>query len=270
MCAQGRKRCRRRLGSAIVLCLVFTSTAFVTSLLFAPLQCSSTSSHHHSHRGLTVLQQQYHGAFATKIGSPSTNLFQSSSSQEQEQVAETNEEKKKPKLSRSERKALERKKKQRKQQELQSSSRIRRNNQKKTATSSSKQEYSLHSNAISELTNESTMDDVLKAIKRAQHRHDHHDLRVIANFLLNEVDDEFAFGYRGSLLSRLAVAALHFDNHEVARQAIDLRRQEYRCSMVPMESAAIIRGLLRVHNISDAIELLQDELSLPLEVRTLP
>ena len=36
--------------------------------------------------------------------------------------------------------------------------------------------------------------------------------------------------------------------------------------MLPMESAAIIRGLLRVQNITDAMEVLHDELSLPLEV----
>ena len=36
--------------------------------------------------------------------------------------------------------------------------------------------------------------------------------------------------------------------------------------MLPMESAAIIRGLLRVHNATDALEMLNDELSLPLEV----
>ena len=38
--------------------------------------------------------------------------------------------------------------------------------------------------------------------------------------------------------------------------------------MLPMESAAIIRGLLRVKNATDAMEILHDELSLPLEVGT--
>jgi hypothetical protein len=41
---------------------------------------------------------------------------------------------------------------------------------------------------------------------------------------------------------------------------------EYRPSMLPMESAAIVRGLLRVRNATDALEVLHDELSLPLEV----
>jgi hypothetical protein len=36
--------------------------------------------------------------------------------------------------------------------------------------------------------------------------------------------------------------------------------------MMPMESAAIIRGLLRVQNTTDALEILDDELSLPLDV----
>jgi len=52
---------------------------------------------------------------------------------------------------------------------------------------------------------------------------------------------------------------------EIAVKAIELRRQEYRCSMLPMESAAIIRGLLRIHNVTDAFDTLNDELSVPLE-----
>ena len=111
-----------------------------------------------------------------------------------------------------------------------------------------------------------TADDVTKAIKRAQKLHDHHDLRVIANFLIDECDIGFAYGYRGALLARLAVAALHWENHEVARRAIEIRKLEYRASMRPMESAAIIRGLLRVHNVTGALDMIADELSLPMEV----
>lgn len=154
-------------------------------------------------------------------------------------------------LSRPERKALERQKKEEQ----------KRFGKKKKAT------YNLHSENISQLAPESSAEDVVRAIKRAQNNHDHHDLKVIADFLINECDIGFAYGYRGSLLARLAVAALHFGNHHVARQAIDIRRLEYRPSMLPMESAAIIRGLLRVHNATDALEILFDELSLPLEVR---
>ena len=159
--------------------------------------------------------------------------------------------KQKRKLSRPERKALERQKKQ----------------QKQKGSSRKSAKYKLHSKNVSKLTKESTADDVLKAIKRAQNLHDHHDLRVIADFLIDECEPGFAYGYRGSLLARLAVAALHFENHQVARRAIDIRRLEYRPSMMPMESAAIIRGLLRVHNSTDALDVLHDELSLPLEVR---
>jgi GTP-binding protein EngB required for normal cell division len=154
---------------------------------------------------------------------------------------------------RSERKAFERQKKARKQQQPPPP---KKNNS-----------FRLHSNAVSQLTAESSAVDVVRAIKRAQKQHDHHDLRVIANFLIEECDVGFAYGYRGSLLARLAVAALRWENHRVARKAIDIRRLEYRASMAPMESAAIIRGLLRTHNVTDALEILQDELSLPLVVR---
>jgi hypothetical protein len=160
---------------------------------------------------------------------------------------------KKQKLSRPERKALERQKKEEKPM-----------NEKRIKANA---KSSLHSTAVSELTQESTADDVLKAIKRAQNLHNHHDLRVIANFLIDECDVGFADGYRGSLLARLAVGALHFGNQDVARRAITIRRLEYRPSMMPMESAAIIRGLLRTQNATEAMEMLDDELALPLEVR---
>ena len=62
------------------------------------------------------------------------------------------------------------------------------------------------------------------------------------------------------------MAALHFEDHEVARKAIEARKREHRPSMKPMESAAIIRGLLRVHNVTDALAILDDELSLPSQV----
>jgi hypothetical protein len=163
------------------------------------------------------------------------------------------------KLTRPERKALERAKK------LNNNGASQQSQRKKKIPNSGKT-YELNSQAISTLTSESTADDVIRAIKRAQNLHDAEDLRTIEKFLLEEADESFAFGYRGSLLSRLAVAALHMDNHELARTAIDVRRREYRSSMLPMESAAIIRGLLRVQNVTDALEVLDDELSLPLPV----
>lgn len=95
-----------------------------------------------------------------------------------------------------------------------------------------------------------------------------HDLRVIAKFLMDEVDESFGFGFRGSLLARLAVAALHMSNDgaatcEIAARAIEIRKTEYKSSMLPMESSAIIRGLLRIHNVTDAFRVLDEELSLP-------
>ena len=82
------------------------------------------------------------------------------------------------KLSRPERKALERQKKAQKQQ-----------------SPKRKPSYNLHSTAVSKLTKESTAEDVTRAIKRAQNNHDHHDLKVIADFLIDECDVGFAYGY---------------------------------------------------------------------------
>ncbi|KAL7551254.1 hypothetical protein ACHAWF_014444 [Thalassiosira exigua] len=78
-------------------------------------------------------------------------------------------------------------------------------------------------------------------------------------------DISFAYGYRGSLLSRLAVASLHMKNHNIAERCIIERRISHRSSMLPMESSAIVRGLLRCHYIEEAWEVLEDELSLPLD-----
>jgi len=126
--------------------------------------------------------------------------------------------------------------------------------------------HPLHSTAVDKLdVSLTTADDVVKAIKRAQNLHDLHDIREIAHFLLEEVDISFAYGYRGSLLSRLAVASLHMNNHDIAERCVTERRISHRSSMLPMESAAIVRGLLRCHYIEEAWEVLEDELHLPLD-----
>ena len=78
-------------------------------------------------------------------------------------------------------------------------------------------------------------------------------------------DISFAYGYRGSLLSRLAVASLHLNNYDIAERCIIERRISHRASMLPLESAAIVRGLIRCQYIDEAWEVLEDELSLPLE-----
>jgi len=126
--------------------------------------------------------------------------------------------------------------------------------------------HPLHSKAVDKLdVSSTTADEVVKAIKRAQNLHDIHDIREIAHFLLEEVDISFAYGYRGSLLSRLAVASLHINNHDIAERCITERRISHRASMLPLESAAIARGLLRCHYVEEAWEVLEDELSLPLD-----
>lgn len=125
-------------------------------------------------------------------------------------------------------------------------------------------EFPLNSNAVDVLGESSTADDVVKAIKRAQNLHDVHDIRSIERFLIEEVDETFAYGYRGSLLSRLAVAALHMNQPELAHTALEVRRKDHFDSMLPLESAAVVRGLLRVHDVDRAWVVLQEELGLPL------
>jgi len=87
---------------------------------------------------------------------------------------------------------------------------------------------------------------------------------VIGRFLLEEVDPSYAYGYRGSLLSRLAVASLHLNHVPIAKRCIRERRTYHHSSMLPLESAAIVRGLLRVHCIEEAWEVLEEELGLPM------
>lgn len=166
--------------------------------------------------------------------------------------------KKRKKLSRPERKMQERARKQGRK-----SSKA---NNVATTSSRHKQKQLNNSTKRLILPKNTTADDVIKAIKRAQKYHDKHGLQIIQHFLVEEANVSYAYGYRGSLLSRLAVAAMHVNDVALARKAIEVRRTEYRSSMLPMESAAIIRGLLRLRNVTDAIEVLDDELCLPLEV----
>jgi len=49
--------------------------------------------------------------------------------------------------------------------------------------------HQLHSQRVSKLDEETTADDVVKAIKRAQNLHDEHDVVEIAHFLLEEVGE---------------------------------------------------------------------------------
>jgi hypothetical protein len=167
------------------------------------------------------------------------------------------------KLSRPERKALERENKARRSSKHRKHNFSDRSDTLQGKRAPGEGRYDLHSNSISNLNKESTADDVVKAIKRAQNLHDSHDIRAIERFLLEEAPSGFAYGYFGSLLSRLAVAALHMDEQKLALKALVERRLYYKASILPMESAAIIRGLLRVHNVTDAFQVLDEELALP-------
>jgi uncharacterized protein YcaQ len=168
------------------------------------------------------------------------------------------------KLSRPERKALEREKKEKRKNKNHRKHNFDERNQAASGTNGAPLDLN-SGRVLSKDT--STADDVLRAIKRAQNLHDVQYIRSIERFLLEEVDESFGYGYRGSLLARLAVAALHLQEHAIARRAMVERHTTHRVSMLPMESAAIIRGLLRVHNVTDALEVLEDELSLPVQVR---
>jgi hypothetical protein len=120
-------------------------------------------------------------------------------------------------LSRPQRKAIERQRKAKRQQ--QSTQPKAKTKHKRSPTPSDRvQTYSLHSNAISQLNINSTADNVVRAIKRAQNLHDSHDMKQIARFLLEQTDSTFFYGFRGSLLARLAVAALHMNQTSAIRE----------------------------------------------------
>ena len=90
-------------------------------------------------------------------------------------------------------------------------------------------------------------------------------MATIAAFLIDECDEHWGYGFRGSLLSRLAVAALHTNEFETAKRAIETRHVYERPSMEPYESAAIVRGLMRIQRVEEGWEVLEDELRLPLD-----
>ena len=83
--------------------------------------------------------------------------------------------------------------------------------------------------------------------------------------MMKECDEHWGYGFRGTLLSRLAVAALHTDEVELALEAIECRRTHERPSMQPFESAGIVRVLFIAGRLEDAWDVLEDELHLPME-----
>ena len=164
-------------------------------------------------------------------------------------------------LSRPQRKALERQRKDRRKQQTTEGADKRSN--PKTHANATPQSYNLHSNAISQLNINSTAENVVRAIKRAQNLHDQHDMTQIARFLLEQTDSTFFYGFRGSLLARLAVAALHMNQMSVATKAMHERVAAHADTIVPFESAALVRGLLRVHNVTAAWDIVGSELAIP-------
>ncbi|GKY92418.1 hypothetical protein MPSEU_000212400 [Mayamaea pseudoterrestris] len=165
-------------------------------------------------------------------------------------------------LSRPQRKALER---QRKAKRIHTTTISEQKQSKKRSAQSNYdgQSYSLHSNAVSQLDINSTAENVVRAIKRAQNLHDSHDMAQIARFLLEQTDATFFYGFRGSLLARLAVAALHLNQTRVATAAMQERSQAHADTIAPFESAALVRGLLRVHNVTEAWDIVNAELAVP-------
>ena len=226
---------------------------------------------HENEAGVRVLVSAFAPAAPSVMPSHRISmLVHSSSRSSSSSSTDSNQKRAKPQLSRAERKAKERAKKNNPRRSQDKKTSGNRKGRRPGVNGNSNinnrgKEYRLHSTAISKLTASSTADDVVRAIKRAQNLHDVHDIENIENFLLEECDETFAYGYRGSLLARLAVAAMHMNKNELARKATEIRRSVHRSSMLPLESAAIIRGLLRMHNVSDAIEVLDDELALPME-----
>lgn len=126
--------------------------------------------------------------------------------------------------------------------------------------------YTLHSAGVSHLTKDMPVNDIMRAIKRAQNLRDYHDLGTIAAFVIEECDEHWGQGLRGSLLSRLAVAAFHMDEVDVAKRAIETRKVTERSSMRAHESAAIVRGLMRTGHVEEGWEVLEDELRLPISI----
>jgi GTP-binding protein len=108
-------------------------------------------------------------------------------------------------------------------------------------------------------------DNLLMALKRAQNNLDVDELQVIYQYLLqNNEHDASTNNWWGTVVSRLIIAALHLQCHDIASHALELRMQKVSIlSRVPSESASLIRALLRTHNVSAAVTILDEELPLP-------
>jgi GTP-binding protein len=215
--------------------------------VFAASRCVHGFVHQNSNQcGPSTRTRLYTNVATTDIQSSSSN------NEETQSISET-------KLSRPERKAFERKRKEDRKNTRPGEVKA---NKARATRLASDDIYPLHSTAISQLDIHSTADSVMRAIKRAQNLHDGHDLMQIERFLFEQTDATFFYGFRGSLLARLAVAALHMNQNTVAVRAMQERTKEHADTIIPYESAALVRGLLRVHNVTAAWDIIHNELAL--------
>uniref|UniRef100_A0A7S1BPM9 EngB-type G domain-containing protein n=1 Tax=Corethron hystrix TaxID=216773 RepID=A0A7S1BPM9_9STRA len=109
----------------------------------------------------------------------------------------------------------------------------------------------------------STLDELYKAIKHAHKIHSEEDLEILTEFLVHKVDATFGYGYRGSLLSRVAVASLSMNRLDLAEAALDVRTRDHSGAFDPRESAAIVRALDRAGHMDRAEAVVREELALP-------
>lgn len=136
---------------------------------------------------------------------------------------------------------------------------------------------------------------VLSAIKRSQNSNNVQDLYLIHKLLqcivveqanTSNYSNNFMYtdSERCSVLARFAVAALHMKQYSIASNSLQLRKniiakynhkndtdieaihdsnKDLHLLIRPKESSAIVRGLLRMQNITQAVEVLNLELSIP-------
>jgi len=151
------------------------------------------------------------------------------------------------KLTRPEKKALEREKKE-----------SLADNTNKNNKSISQQRRSTLA-AVEQLSKDSSQpEDVMRAIKRAQYMQHEKSLVQIQSFLCDS--DKDILCNNSSLLTRLAVAFLSIPNHQHAQEVLTLRNRTN--NSIPHDSAALIRALLRVQNVTEARTILEHELPL--------
>jgi hypothetical protein len=84
-------------------------------------------------------------------------------------------------------------------------------------------------------------------------------------FLLKKAINIWGYCFRGSLLSRLAVATLHLSELDIALDAIETRRVYERQAIQSHELAVIVRGLIRNGKVDEARDVLEDKLRLPMD-----